>query len=113
LIGGQGVAGCRVTWVLADGRHIDAEVAAGNSLMLAAQFAGVPGIDGDCGGVMSCATCHVVVDTAWAERVGPAGDEEALLLRSAAAAPRAGSRLSCQLTADASLDGLLLHVPAA
>lgn len=107
------MATCRVTWALPDGRRIEAEVALGASLMLAAQFEGVPGIDGDCGGVMSCATCHVVVDAAWAAQVGAAGAEEAAMLQSAAAPPRAGSRLSCQLSAESSLDGLVLHVPPA
>ena len=31
----------------------------GGSVMLAAVTHGVPGIDADCGGCCSCATCHV------------------------------------------------------
>lgn len=103
---------CRVTWVLPDGRRVAADVADGTSMMLAAQFEGVPGIDGDCGGCLSCATCHVVVDAGWIARVGPPGPEEAVMLDSAPAAPRAGSRLSCQISATPALDGLVLHLPA-
>ena len=44
------MSNCQVTWVLADGRRITADVAEGSNLMLAATFEGVPGIDGDCGG---------------------------------------------------------------
>jgi ferredoxin, 2Fe-2S len=104
---------CHVTWVLPDGRRIEADVAEGTSLMLAAQFEGVPDVTGDCGGCLSCGTCHVVVDPSWIERVGPCGPDEAVMLQSSPAAPRAGSRLSCQIEASGELDGLVLHVPAA
>lgn len=102
----------RVTWVLSDGRRIVADVAQGSNLMLAAVFEGVPGIDGDCGGCLSCATCHVLVDEAWAARVGPAGVDENAMLDSTSAPRQPCSRLSCQIIAGASLDGLVLHVPA-
>ncbi len=102
----------QVTWVLPDGRCITAEVSTGSNLMLAATFEGVPGIDGDCGGCLSCATCHVVVDEAWVARVGPAGDDESVMLDSTSAARQPASRLSCQIIASPALDGLLLHMPA-
>ncbi|MBL8329824.1 MAG: 2Fe-2S iron-sulfur cluster binding domain-containing protein [Rubrivivax sp.] len=100
-----------ITWHLHNGRRISAEVRDGDSLMLAATFEDVPGIDGDCGGSLSCGTCHVVVDPAWAERVGPPGPEESELLNSTPAARQANSRLSCQILARADLDGLQLVVP--
>lgn len=102
-----------ITWVLPDGRRITAEVTAGSSLMLAATFEDVPDIDGDCGGCLSCATCHVVVDEAWAVRVGPATRDESVMLDCTAVPRQPHSRLSCQITASPALDGLVLHVPAA
>ncbi len=102
-----------ITWQLADGRRIAAEVNTGDNLMLAATFDNVPGIDGDCGGCLSCATCHVVVDSAWAARVGPPGADESMLLEATVAPRQATSRLSCQILAAPELDGLLLHVPRA
>ncbi len=102
----------RVTWVLSDGRRITADVAQGSNLMLAAVFEGVPGIDGDCGGCLSCATCHVLVAQDWVERVGPADDEESAMLDSTSAPRQPSSRLSCQIIAGPSVDGLVLHVPA-
>ena len=104
---------CQVTWILADGRRFTADVAAGSNLMLAAAFEGVPGIYGDCGGCLSCATCHVVVDADWAAGVGPAASEEHGMLDSTAAPRQSHSRLSCQILANPELDGLILHVPAA
>jgi hypothetical protein len=52
----------------ADGRIHDLQGKAGQSLMRAAVDAGIDGIKADCGGLMTCATCHVYVDEAWAER---------------------------------------------
>ena len=99
------------TWILPDGRRITAPVPEGRSLMEAAVAAGVPGIIGECGGTMSCATCHVHVDPAWtAAAGGPSAFEDAML--DVVEAPRtAASRLSCQIAMTAALDGIVLHVP--
>ena len=40
----------------------------GATLMRAAVGAGVAEIAADCGGCLNCATCHVIVDGAWAGR---------------------------------------------
>jgi 2Fe-2S ferredoxin len=101
-----------VHWNLPDGRRISEDVADGVSLMDAAQFAGVPGIDGECGGNLSCATCHVVVDDAWAGRCGPVGEVESVMLDAVTSPRQPHSRLSCQLRSCAALDGVVLHVPA-
>lgn len=102
-----------VHWILADGRRISEEVSVGSNLMDAAQFAGVPGIDGECGGNLSCATCHVVVDAAWAERCPPLSEVESTMLDAVTTPRQPHSRLSCQLVACTELDGLELHLPHA
>src|SRR3546814_17765792 len=61
----------KVTFVSADGTRRTVEIDEGLSAREAALFNSVPGIDGDCGGVCACATCHVHVDLAWMDRVGP------------------------------------------
>jgi ferredoxin, 2Fe-2S len=100
-----------VHWILKDGRKISAEVKAGDSLMEAALQHNVPGIVGECGGSMSCATCHVVVDDAWMLATGSAGPLELSMLEATAVAPSPRSRLSCQICAADTLNGLVLHVP--
>lgn len=100
-----------VTWILANGQRISAAVAYGDHLMGAAQIANVPEILGSCGGTMSCATCHVVVDPAWRAIVGGPGDFEDAMLDMAGAPRQEGSRLSCQIEMSAALDGLVLRVP--
>jgi 2Fe-2S ferredoxin len=43
----------------------------GKSLMQAAQSGGVDGIAADCGGSLTCATCHVLVREPWASQLPP------------------------------------------
>ncbi len=97
--------------VEADGTRHTLAAQAGQSLMRAAVAAGIDGIKADCGGVMSCATCHVIVDAAWAGRLPtPSRDEQAMLEMTAA--PRMPtSRLSCQIALDDELDGLTATLP--
>jgi ferredoxin, 2Fe-2S len=101
----------KVTWILGDGREITANVAVGHNLMEAAVANNVPGVIGECGGCLSCATCHVYVDAAWVEKTGKPDDMENEMLEVTAAERRDVSRLSCQIQASDQLDGLVLHVP--
>ena len=101
----------KVTWVLADGREITAEVPAGHSMMEAAVANNVPGVIGECGGCLSCATCHVYVDPAWYPKTGVPDEMEAEMLELTLAERRETSRLSCQIAASPALDGLVLRVP--
>ncbi len=63
-----------------------------------------------CSGIMACSTCHVYVDEAWAQRVGPPSEAEQDMI-DLANEPRATSRLGCQLRLTRELDGLALTVP--
>lgn len=109
---GMSDLGFTATWVLPDGRRISAAVRPGQNLMEAAQTAGVPRVIGECGGNLSCATCHVVVDRSWTARSGSAGPFEDAMLDVAEAERQPDSRLSCQISMRADLDGIVLHVPA-
>lgn len=102
-----------IHWITHDGQRFSEDVAEGTHLMDAAVFAGVPGIEGDCGGNLSCATCHVVVDDACTACTGQPQPNEDTMLDVALQVPRqANSRLSCQIQVNAAMDGLVLHVPA-
>ena len=67
-------------------------------------------VDAICGGLCSCATCHVFVDPAWMAKLPPRSDEEAELLGDLSSFNQSQSRLSCQLTVSDALDGLVLTV---
>lgn len=62
-----------------------------------------------CGGQMACATCHVVIDPAWAAKLPKPSVEEREMLE-LAVRPRRHSRLGCQVRLDADLDGLAFTV---
>jgi ferredoxin, 2Fe-2S len=67
-------------------------------------------VEAICGGMCACATCHVYIDQAWLERVGPRSYEEMLMLRDLASFDSARSRLSCQIKVTESHDGIELSV---
>ena len=70
----------------------------------------VPGIDADCGGECSCATCHVMVKEEWMATVGqPSETEESMLDLNPER--QSNSRLSCQIPVRDELDGLVVRVP--
>lgn len=96
----------------ASGEEQTLSVRGGFSLMEAAVANGVEGIQADCGGACSCATCHVLVDAEWLARVPAPKDYEDDLL-DALDNREATSRLSCQIALDDHLDGLRVAVPAA
>ena len=100
-----------IVFVLPDGSERRVAVDAGTSVMHAAVDHGVPGLLGDCGGCLSCATCHVWVDPAWLDRLPPADPAEDDLLGFTEAERRPNSRLGCQIAVDDALDGLRVAVP--
>ncbi|MFC4296270.1 2Fe-2S iron-sulfur cluster-binding protein [Novosphingobium tardum] len=81
----------------------------GYTLMEAAVRSGVPGILAECGGACACATCHVVIDAAWTDRVGPPNSMEDQLLEMIDRQPN--SRLGCQIKLKPAFDGLVVNVP--
>ena len=101
----------KVTWKLPDGGEITADVADGVNMMEAAVANNVPNVIGECGGNLSCATCHVYVADEWTDKTGVADDFEDAMLDVAEAPRQNNSRLSCQIVANDGLDGLVLIVP--
>jgi 2Fe-2S ferredoxin len=68
------------------------------------------GVTAICGGLCSCATCHIFVDPEWMSRLpAPQGDEKELLVELQHYDP-VRSRLSCQVDFTPALDGLRLEV---
>ena len=102
----------RIRFVRTDQTEETIETKTGQSLMKAAVSAGVDAIAADCGGCLTCATCHVYVDSAWAERLAPPGRDELAMLEMTAAERRPTSRLSCQIVLAEALEGLTVDLPA-
>lgn len=67
-------------------------------------------IEGACEGNMACATCHVIVQDPWYDRLPePSADEEDML--DLAYGLTETSRLGCQINLTADLDGLVVRLP--
>lgn len=92
-----------------DGSRREVGISGGKSLMEAAVAQGVKGIEADCGGACSCATCHVHIDPAWMDRLEPASAMEQSMLEFAIGAD-SYSRLSCQIRLSDEHDGLVVRV---
>jgi 2Fe-2S ferredoxin len=100
-----------ITWKMEDGSEISADIEDGLNLMEAATANNVPHIEGECGGCLSCATCHVFADEDWFAKTGEIDDIEDTMLDMTDVERRDNSRLSCQIIASPKLDGLVLYVP--
>ena len=101
----------KITYVLTDGTRREIDAAAGVSIMETAIKNNVKGIDAECGGCLSCATCHVYVDDAWFGKLPAPDEDEADMLGFVAADRKPTSRLSCQVILDKSLDGIVVNIP--
>ena len=101
----------KITYIEHDGKKRTVDAPVGTTVMENAIKNGVPGIVAECGGACSCATCHVHVDEAWKEKVGPPSPMEEDMLDFAFDV-KPTSRLSCQIKVTDELDGLVVHTPA-
>jgi ferredoxin, 2Fe-2S len=101
----------RVHLISPDGSETTVEGREGESLMQAAVAANVRGIEADCGGLLSCATCHVIVREPFAGQLPPPSSDELGMLEFTAAARHPNSRLSCQIDLAPALDGLTVDLP--
>lgn len=98
-----------LTVVTRAGLESTVEAAAGLTVMEAIRDNGFDELLALCGGCCSCATCHVHVDPAFADRLPPMGEDEDDLLESSDHRA-ATSRLSCQIPLSAELDGLRVTI---
>ncbi|MGO4572310.1 2Fe-2S iron-sulfur cluster-binding protein [Microvirga sp. 2TAF3] len=100
----------KITYIDPEGTARTVEAEEGSTVMEAAVRNGIPGIEAECGGACSCATCHVYVDEEWEDAAGsPQPMEEDML--DFAYDVRPNSRLSCQIRVRFELDGLVVRTP--
>jgi 2Fe-2S ferredoxin len=90
-------------------RHLECKT--GQNLMQAAVKANVDGIEGECGGMMTCGTCHVYVREPHASALPAPGADEEGMLGFTAEPRRANSRLACQIQLTDALEGLTVDLP--
>jgi 2Fe-2S ferredoxin len=100
----------RVTFIDPDGKNHTVTGEPGESAMRCATNHLVPGIIGECGGAMACATCHGYVAEEWAAKLPPPSAQEREML-SGCIDVRPNSRLTCQIRLSDELDGMVIKVP--
>lgn len=88
------------------------EAEPGQSLMKAAVDANIHGIEADCGGSLTCATCHVMIGAPWAAMLSPPIPDETDMLDFASSPVGPDSRLSCQVRLTPDMDGMEVRLPA-
>lgn len=94
-----------------DGSRRTLEAAGGSPLMEVLRDADT-GVEGTCGGMCSCGTCHVYVAAEWASRLPERSDDEAMMLEALQdfVELRPGSRLACQIEFDDQLSGISVEI---
>ena len=99
----------KLTFIEKDGNRKEVDAPVGLSVMEIAHRFDVD-IEGACEGSLACATCHVIVDPEWYDRLGdPSEDEEDMLDLAFGLKPT--SRLGCQIVMTEELDGLVVTLP--
>jgi 2Fe-2S ferredoxin len=91
------------------GEESTVEADAGLSVMEAIRDNGFDELLALCGGCCSCATCHIFVDPAFADKLPKMSEDENDLLESSDHRAE-NSRLSCQVQMTADLDGLKVTI---
>jgi len=100
----------RIVYVDDAGSRQDVDVAPGLTLMAAAVNNGVVAIEGECGGAMACATCHLYVPEAWRAVTGDPSPDEREMLECANDGDER-SRLGCQIVVTERMDGITVFTP--
>ena len=100
----------KIRYIEHNGKEHIVEIQNGLTVMEGAVQNDIPGIDADCGGSMSCATCHVYVKEDWYDKLPKKemGEDDML---DQAFEPKSSSRLSCQIMVSDELDGLNVYMP--
>lgn len=98
-----------VTYVTPDGATHVVDIPVGQSVMEGSIRNNLPGILADCGGNVSCATCHVYLEAKyWDVFAEPSEDERDMLEFAEDVTDQ--SRLSCQLVVSPSCAGAIVTV---
>ncbi|QHI95040.1 2Fe-2S iron-sulfur cluster binding domain-containing protein [Aristophania vespae] len=98
-----------IVFVEQDGTRREVDAKLGLSVLEVAHEHDID-LEGACEGSLACATCHVIVDPVWADKLTPPTDDEEDMLDLAFGLEKT-SRLGCQIVMTEELDGLVVHLP--
>jgi 2Fe-2S ferredoxin len=99
-----------IVYVEADGSRHEVELEEQMNLMEGATMNLVPGVEGMCGGIASCATCHCYIEGEIAAKLPEPGPGELHMLATAKNR-KDSSRLGCQVLVSWEMEGMEVHLP--
>ncbi len=99
----------QITVINRSGEETQVEAETGRTLMEVIRDNGFDELLALCGGCCSCATCHVHVDPAFADKLPAMSEDESDLLDSSDHRDET-SRLSCQVPVSDDMDGLRVTI---
>lgn len=91
-----------------EGEALELQADSGRSVMEVVKANDLPMLAA-CGGALACATCHVIVDPDWYDRLQPPSEDEEDLLDTAHGLTST-SRLGCQILMREELDGIRVRL---
>jgi ferredoxin, 2Fe-2S len=100
----------KIVYVEANGTEHAVDVPTGTSIMQGAVNHAIPGIEGDCGGMCACGTCHVYLPEAL-QMLADAPEELEQAMLEFAFDVQENSRLSCQILVTDAMDGMRVLMP--
>lgn len=95
-----------IHFIKTDGEKVSIDATPGSTVMEVAREHDLPMLAA-CGGSLACATCHVIVEEAWFEKLGELSEEEEDLLDTAHGLTPT-SRLCCQIKVSDDIEGLVV-----
>jgi 2Fe-2S ferredoxin len=101
----------KVIFIEKDGNKKVVEAPVGLSVLEIAHQNDVD-LEGACEGSLACSTCHVIVDSAYYNKLAKASEEEEDMLDLAFGLTHT-SRLGCQIIMTEELDGITVTLPSA
>ena len=101
----------KVTFILKDGSKKTVDAPLGLSLLEVAHSNDID-LEGACEGSLACSTCHVIVNSAFFDKLPESLEEEEDMLDLAFGLTHT-SRLGCQIIMTKELEGLTVTLPSA
>jgi 2Fe-2S ferredoxin len=99
-----------ITYVDFDGTRTDVNVELEMNVMEGATLNMVSNIEGQCGGICSCATCHCYIEAPWSDKIPEKQSGEVKMLEKATHL-KSTSRLGCQVVITPELEGMVVYLP--
>ncbi|MCX7271238.1 MAG: 2Fe-2S iron-sulfur cluster-binding protein [Burkholderiales bacterium] len=101
----------QLIFIYPDGQEQEAYAQNGQTLLSAAQEAGVAGFVAECGGNCTCATCHCYIQAEHAQELFEPSEDEQAMLGFTAEPREQHSRLACQILVEYFMDGMRVYMP--